>query len=171
MPRRTARRPVRSIAEAVIAPLPPFPAASRIACWRERPKRSYGFPVIDRRRAPSTRSHPVTDALLRIDTSGEAEHGASPADRILSGTPAFTTWNVEERDGLYCGTWRATPGKWRIEYDEWEYCRILEGVSVIAEEGGEALEVRAGDSFVLRPGFRGTWEVLETTVKEYVIRL
>jgi uncharacterized cupin superfamily protein len=29
--------------------------------------------------------------------------------------------------------------------------------------------VRAGDSFVIRPGFRGTWEVLETTLKDYVI--
>jgi uncharacterized cupin superfamily protein len=113
----------------------------------------------------------VTDALLRIDTLGEAEHGAPPADRIVSGAPTFTTWNVEERDGLYCGTWRATPGMWRIAYDEWEYCRILQGVSIISEEDGDTLEVRAGDSFVLRPGFRGTWEVVETTVKEYVIRL
>ena len=29
----------------------------------------------------------------------------------------------------------------------------------------------AGDSFVIKPGFKGTWEVLETTRKEYVIRL
>jgi len=42
---------------------------------------------------------------------------------------------------------------------------------VIAEDGGKARTVRAGDSFVLRPGFKGTWEVLETTRKEYVIRL
>jgi uncharacterized cupin superfamily protein len=113
----------------------------------------------------------VTDSLLRIDTLGEAEHGAPPPDRIVSGRPEFTTWNVEDRDGLYCGTWRATPGKWRIAYDEWEYCRIVEGVSVITEEGGAPVEVRPGDGFVLRPGFRGTWEVVETTVKEYVIHV
>jgi len=29
--------------------------------------------------------------------------------------------------------------------------------------------LRAGDSFVLRPGFKGSWEVLETTRKQYVI--
>ena len=113
----------------------------------------------------------MTDALLRIDTTGAAEHGAPPADRIVSGEPAFTTWNVEDRDGLYCGTWRATPGAWRIAYDEWEYCRILEGVSIVTGEDGSVIEARAGDSFVIRPGFRGTWEVVETTVKEYVIRL
>ena len=91
--------------------------------------------------------------------------------KVLSGDPVHTTWNIEERDGLYCGIWQSTPGKWRISYDEWEYCRILDGVSVITEDGGNAFTVRAGDSFILRPGFKGTWEVLETTRKDYVIRL
>ena len=111
--------------------------------------------------------------FLSIDIAGIApEAGEPPSDRILSGAPAFRTWNAEERDdGLYAGVWEATPGKWRIEYDEWEFCHILSGVSVIAEDGGQARTVKAGDSFVLRPGFKGSWEVLETTRKEYVIKL
>lgn len=109
--------------------------------------------------------------FLRIDTTAAPEDGAPAADRIISGNPTSRTWNVEEADGLYAGIWEATPGKWRIEYDEWEFCHILSGVSVIAEEGGDAVTVRAGDSFVLRPGFKGSWEVLETTRKEYVIRV
>ncbi len=112
------------------------------------------------------------ELFLTVDISGvEPEEGAPPADRVVSGTPAFRTWNVEEADGLYAGVWEATPGKWRIVYDEWEFCHILSGISVIAEDGGETRTVRAGDSFVLRPGFRGTWEVVETTRKQYVIRL
>jgi len=102
----------------------------------------------------------------------EPEAGAPAPDRLISGDPKFRTWNVEERDGgLYAGIWESTPGKWRIVYDEWEFCHILSGVSVVTEDGGEARTVRAGDSFVLRPGFRGSWEVLETTRKEYVIKL
>ena len=97
------------------------------------------------------------------------ETSRPPPDRVVAGDPVFTTWNAEERGNLYCGMWQATPGKWRIQYDEWEYCRILEGLSVITEDGGAARIVRAGDSFVIRPGFRGTWEVLETTLKDYVI--
>jgi uncharacterized cupin superfamily protein len=31
--------------------------------------------------------------------------------------------------------------------------------------------LRAGDRFVLEPGFEGTWEVAETTLKRYVIHL
>jgi len=111
-------------------------------------------------------------AFLPIDAAGEPEHGAPAADRVISGNPQFRTWNAEEQPGgLYAGVWEATPGKWRIVYDEWEFCHILSGVSVITEDGGKARTVCAGDSFALRPGFKGTWEVIETTRKEYVIRL
>ena len=110
--------------------------------------------------------------FVPIDADGiEPEEGAPAPERVLAGDPRFHTWNAEERDGLYAGIWEATPGKWRIEYDEWEFCHILSGISIIAEDGGESRTVRAGDSFVLRPGFKGSWEVLETTRKEYVIKL
>ena len=102
----------------------------------------------------------------------EPEHGAPPEDRLISGQPKFRTWNLdEEKGGLYAGVWEGTPGKWRIEYDEWEFCHILAGVSVISEDGGEARTISAGDSFVIKPGFKGTWEVLKTTWKEYVVRV
>ena len=113
----------------------------------------------------------MPENFLRLDTTGEAETDGPAQDRLISGNPVFTTWNVEERDGLYCGTWRSTPGKWIIRYDEWEYCRILSGHSVITEDGGASHDLKAGDSFILRPGFTGTWDVIETTTKEYVIRL
>lgn len=110
--------------------------------------------------------------LVRLDPdSVDVETGVPAPDRLISGTPEFRTWNVEERDGLWCGIWEATPGKWRISYDEWEYCHILTGVSVLTEDGGEPVTVKPGDSFILRPGFNGTWEVIETTRKDYVIKL
>ncbi|MBK5944940.1 cupin [Rhodobacter veldkampii DSM 11550] len=110
--------------------------------------------------------------ILPLTPAAAAPETDRPApEKVLEGDPVFTTWNVEERDGLWCGIWQSTPGTWRISYDEWEYCRILSGRSVIAGEDGSRLEVGPGDSFVLRPGFRGTWQVLETTRKDYVIVL
>ncbi|MCB1481532.1 MAG: cupin domain-containing protein [Rhodobiaceae bacterium] len=112
--------------------------------------------------------------FVTLATDGIApEHDAPDPEKVVSGDPRFTTWNVEESaDGkLFAGIWEATPGKWRIAYEEWEYCRILSGVSIIVDETGNENTVRAGDSFLLRPGFIGTWEVVETTRKEYVIRL
>ena len=92
-----------------------------------------------------------------------------PPERLVSGDPVFTSWDIEAQDGLYAGIWQATPGAWRIAYVEWEYCRILAGYSVLTEEDGPRHELRAGDSFLIRPGFRGVWEVIETTRKDYVI--
>ena len=93
------------------------------------------------------------------------------AEKVIDGDPVHTAWNMEDREALYAGVWESTPGKWRISYDEWEYCHILSGVSVVTEDGREERRVSAGDSFILRPGFMGTWEVIETTRKEYVIKL
>lgn len=102
----------------------------------------------------------------------EPEPGAPPADRIIAGEPAFRTWNIEEAEGgLYAGIWEATPGKWRIAYEEWEYFSVLSGHSIVTEDGGEPVQLRAGDRMILRPGFKGTWEVVETTLKDYVIRV
>ena len=101
----------------------------------------------------------------------EAETGAPDPAKVIAGDPRHRTWNIEERGGLYAGVWESTPGIWKISYQEWEYCRILSGRSVITEDGGQARSVGPGDSFMIRPGFRGTWEVVETTRKEYVILL
>ncbi|MGO4852523.1 cupin domain-containing protein [Phaeovulum sp. W22_SRMD_FR3] len=102
---------------------------------------------------------------------GPVEETRPEPQKIIDGAPLHRTWNLEERDGLYCGIWESTPGHWTISYDEWEYCRILSGRSVIHGADGSRTEVSAGDSFVIRPGFQGSWEVLETTRKDYVIRL
>ncbi|WP_209601149.1 cupin domain-containing protein [Sinorhizobium kostiense] len=111
--------------------------------------------------------------MLKFDLgSEEAEIGAPAPDRLISGSPEFRTWNFEEAPGsLYAGIWEATPGKWRIAYEEWEYFHILSGHSIVTEDGGEPVELKAGNSMIIRPGFKGTWEVVETTRKDYVIRL
>jgi uncharacterized cupin superfamily protein len=115
---------------------------------------------------------PVTARLI-VETGVAPERSAPPPERILRGQPEFETWSsYESADGKsFAGVWRATPGKWRIYYDEWEYCDFLEGVSVVAADDGQSWILKAGDRFVIEPGFAGSWEVLETTVKRYVIRL
>lgn len=110
--------------------------------------------------------------FIRLDRDQAAPETARPDPaKIVSGDPVHTTWNVEDRDGLYCGLWRSTPGAWRVSYSEWEYCHILGGLSVLTEDGQPPVSLRAGDSIVIRPGFAGVWEVIETTLKDYVIRL
>ena len=105
--------------------------------------------------------------LNRLDTVPEVTRPA-PA-RLIAGDPVHTTWNLETRGNLYAGLWHSTPGAWRIVYEEWEYFHIHEGVSVLTDADGVETTLRAGDSFVIRPGFKGSWRVVEATLKDYVI--
>ena len=101
----------------------------------------------------------------------EPEEDRPDKESVISGNPRFKSWSLDEADGgVSSGIWEATPGKWRFANANWEYCRILSGVSVITEDGGEAHTVKAGDSFILQTGFKGIWEVIETTRKDYVVR-
>ncbi|RIY01461.1 cupin domain-containing protein [Aureimonas flava] len=114
----------------------------------------------------------MSDAIM-VQVDGVEPEVARPApEKVLSGDPVHRTWNVEAADGgLYAGVWESTPGEWRIAYDEWEFCQILSGHSVLCEDGGVERALGPGDAVVIRPGFRGTWRVLETTRKTYVIRV
>lgn len=110
---------------------------------------------------------------IPVTTDDAPENGAPPPERLLSGMPSTRTWNAYETpDGrFFAGIWEADPGKWRIDYTEAEFCHILDGESVIAAEDGTQFTARAGDAFVIPPGFKGTWEVVTRTRKHYAIYL
>jgi uncharacterized cupin superfamily protein len=91
------------------------------------------------------------------------------AAKVLAGDPVHTTWSLEEKDNLFSGMWQTTPGKWRVSYAEWEYVHIHAGHSILTDADGVETHLRAGDSYIIRPGFEGSWECVETTLKDYVI--
>lgn len=108
--------------------------------------------------------------FLRLDRATVTPEVERPdPSLVLAGDPVHTTWLHEERGTLYAGIWQTTPGTWKVDYSEWEYVHILSGVSILTEEGGAAHTLAAGDSFLIRPGFKGTWECVETTLKDFVI--
>jgi uncharacterized cupin superfamily protein len=102
---------------------------------------------------------------------GDAAFEPIAADKVITGAPQTRTWvSYEETGGkLAAGQWEATPGKWRIAYAEWEYIVMISGRCVIEGDDGSRIEAGAGDAFVIEPGFTGTWEVLETMRKHWVI--
>jgi len=113
--------------------------------------------------------------LLRFDLAalGDPEETAPLPERVVAGDPRHLTWNFETLpDGaLFAGVWESSPGAWRVDYEEWEFCTLTAGISVLHEDGKPPVRLETGDSFVIRPGFKGVWEVVETTRKLYVIRL
>ena len=108
--------------------------------------------------------------LERVTREGIAPEVERPAaEKVLAGDPVHTTWGVEAKDGVYSGMWQSTPGKWRVSYAEWEYVHIQSGHSILTDAEGRETHLKAGDSWIIRPGFTGTWDVVETTLKDYVI--
>ncbi|MFO6369316.1 cupin domain-containing protein, partial [Pseudomonas aeruginosa] len=53
-------------------------------------------------------------------------------------------------------------------FQGWEFCHFLDGYCIITPEGEQPVHLRAGDVFVIEPGLRGTWEVVETVRKYFV---
>lgn len=69
-------------------------------------------------------------------------------------------------DKIGTGVWEATPGVTHSSKGTmYEFCHILSGVIEIEEKGGETRTYRAGDSFVMKPGFVGVWRTIETVRK------
>ena len=88
----------------------------------------------------------------------------------LEGDPHTVNLNAytSEDGSKIMGTWICTPGKWYVEYVKWEYCHFQEGYCVITPDGMAPIHLRAGDIFVVEPGMKGTWEVVETVRKYFV---
>lgn len=106
-----------------------------------------------------------------VTPEGTPEMSRPDPARLIDGDPEHRTWLTDEAPGLWCGVWQSTPGTWRVIYDEWEYFRLTEGISILTPEDGAPIRLVAGDAWVIRPGFTGTWQVVETTTKDFVIRL
>ena len=102
----------------------------------------------------------------------EPADATPPAERIVAGKLSNRSWRnyVALDQNLVSGLWEATPGTWRMDYKVWEFCHVLSGRCVITPEGQAPIELKAGDAFVCEPGLKGTWQVLETMRKHYVIR-
>ena len=105
----------------------------------------------------------------RLGTPVPAQPGP---DGLIAGDPAFLTWALDSSRGgeVRTGIWEATPGKTRsLKGETFESCHILEGVIELTEEGRAPVTYRKGDSFIMKPGYRGVWKTIETVRKIYVI--
>lgn len=101
------------------------------------------------------------------------EDGAPPPELVVEGEPTFrTTVHYEAPDGrLFAGVWSATPGAWRVAYDEWEWCRLRSGRCVLTPDGAAPRAFGPGESIVIEPGFTGVWSVVEACEKDFVVML
>jgi uncharacterized cupin superfamily protein len=82
-------------------------------------------------------------------------------------TAGVTLW---EGDGdASAGIWECSPGPshWTLETNE--VIHLVAGRMTVTPEGGEAVEIGAGDVAVFPLGWSGTWLIHETVRKVYAI--
>ncbi|MBV8500496.1 MAG: DUF861 domain-containing protein [Paucibacter sp.] len=94
-----------------------------------------------------------------------------PREKLISGNPRQTLWMhyTDPTKQFFVGEWHSEVGKWKIAYTEEEYCKVIEGTSVITDDQGNSITLSAGESFVVPRGFHGTWEVVAPTRKTFVL--
>jgi uncharacterized cupin superfamily protein len=107
-----------------------------------------------------------------------AFHGGASAD-LGPSTPKATTrvpgqmesaLEIWQQSGVESGFWECTPGTFTARRDGYtELCQFVSGDVIVTGDDGISARFFAGDTLVTPAGWSGTWEVIETVRKFYVI--
>ncbi len=74
-----------------------------------------------------------------------------------------------QQDGQEIGIWEcaAGPSYWKLE--QHEFVHILSGSMTVTPDGGEPLDINAGDTAFFANGWAGTWQIHSTIRKVFVL--
>ena len=101
--------------------------------------------------------------------SAVLEHSAPVAVPLGEPVAVASTTSVERDDGVETGIWECTPGRWRRQIVQQEFCHFIKGRCTFTPDGGEPLVIEAGDALMLPANSTGTWDIQETVRKTYVL--
>ena len=116
----------------------------------------------------------MTTAITRFDLPASAPEIDYPREeRREAGNPQRRTWVLYESApaGMTAGIWECEVGRWRIQMDpdEHEYMVVLQGRARLHAPDGTATEAGPGEALVIPAGFAGSFEVVESLRKHFVI--
>mgnify|MGYP006209176573 CR=1 FL=1 len=104
------------------------------------------------------------------NTSEIALEDSNPVAVPLGEPLAVTsTTSVERSDGVETGVWECSPGRWRRQIVQQEFCHFVAGRCTFTPDGGETIEIRAGDALMMPANTLGIWDIQETVRKTYVL--
>jgi uncharacterized protein len=112
----------------------------------------------------------MTDVTPYLASAASAELEDWGLLEEATGEPMQTAGRyLWQGDGQEIGVWECTagPSYWKLE--ENEFVQILSGRMTVTPDGGEPLEISAGDAAFFAEGWAGTWDIHETIRKVFVI--
>ncbi|BBF87648.1 nucleoside-diphosphate-sugar epimerases [Aquitalea magnusonii] len=110
-------------------------------------------------------------SITHLPQSGSISLSAAMPVAQPLGTPHAATrvHAVERPDGVETGVWECSPGRWRRQIMQAEFCHFIQGRCRFIPDAGEAIDIAAGDAVYFPANSRGVWEVTETVRKSYVL--
>lgn len=111
-------------------------------------------------------------AVVIRDSLGAELRGLAPVKMPLGGTIAHSRTGqnfVLNDSSIFVGIWEWTLGTFNREVMSNVFCHIVSGWCFYTPEGGETVELRAGDAIFLPENVAGIWDVREQLRKTYVI--
>jgi uncharacterized protein len=107
--------------------------------------------------------------IYKLDVvSADLQPAPIPAEDIVSGDPK-ARWAVmwQSDDGrLFNGVWHCTPGAFYLDNADETVC-LIEGRATVTPEGGDPVDLKAGDTAFLPEGSRSLWDIHETVRKSF----
>lgn len=110
-----------------------------------------------------TISHFKNTASLLLEESNPVAVPLSEPVAVTSVT------SVERDDGVETGVWECTPGRWRRQIVQQEFCHFIAGRCTFIPDQGEPIEIQAGDAILFPANTTGIWDIQETLRKTYVL--
>ncbi|MBS0249086.1 MAG: DUF861 domain-containing protein [Proteobacteria bacterium] len=108
---------------------------------------------------------------FKFDNAGAETVTSGPLpERLMTGRPSWKIRVQFSGNDMTSGEWESTPGRWRVDYDRWEFFHVLSGKGVVRGDDGGEIVLKPGTAAVLTPGFKDIWEVEETLRKYFFVR-
>jgi len=113
---------------------------------------------------PSTQFN--IDALFA--EAGPAKPVPVPVGEVVSMVTSISRSSMA-RPANRLGVWECTPGIWRRQVVQAEFCHFLSGRAIFRPDDGDPITIGAGDVVHFPENSTGVWEIIETCRKVFFV--
>ncbi len=104
----------------------------------------------------------------QFESLGPGSPPPAPVGELLSkiSSHAFPSETVPQNRS---GVWRCTPGRWRRQVKQAEFCYFVSGTCVFQPDEGKPVNISAGDAIYFPANTDGVWSIETECQKIFVI--
>lgn len=115
----------------------------------------------------------MTQVLTVVRNAESAAMSEPQPAKLPVGDVAARQSTAQHQDaadvGAGVGVWESSPGMFRRHLRNREFSHIVSGWCIFTPDGGEPVELRAGDAVLFPANCEGVWDIRETLRKTYVL--